>query len=364
MIPVDDATKLELQHKAEAFVHDLSSLDVHDPQFRSRLNDIVTMGDTDIRKSAEVSNRMLQRPAAALAGAKGAKVDAQSRVAGSLAELRQEVIKLDPANLDFKSGKKLLGLIPGSDRIKAYFQKFESAQSQLNAIINALNSGQDELRKDNAAIEGEKGNLWEALGKLNQYAALCAALDSAATNAMPTLPQEKQTAFTSDVLFEIRQKRQDILTQLAVCVQGYLALDMVRKNNEELIKGVKRAETTTVTALRTAVIVAQALANQKLVLDQINAVTTTTSALITSTSQMLQQQGAQIHQQSSSAGVSVEALKTAFHNVFATMDAIDTFKAQAVLNMSQTVDALTEQVGNAQTYLDRARRDERAPESQ
>ena len=35
----------------------------------------------------------------------------------------------------------------------------------------------------------------------------------------------------SDVLFPIRQRHQDILTQLAVSVQGYMAMDLIRKNN-------------------------------------------------------------------------------------------------------------------------------------
>src|SRR2546428_13963908 len=65
-------------------------------------------------------------------------------------------------------------------------------------------------------------------------------------------------------------------TQLAVNAQGYLALELVRKNNLELIKGVDRATTTTISALRTAVIVAQALTNQELVLNQITALNTTT----------------------------------------------------------------------------------------
>ncbi len=45
------------------------------------------------------------------------------------------------------------------------------------------------------------------------------------------------------------------MTQLAVAVQGYMALDLIRRNNLELIRGVDRAQTTTVAALRTAVIV-------------------------------------------------------------------------------------------------------------
>ena len=159
----------------------------------------------------------------------------------------------------------------------------------------------------------------------------------------------------ADVLFPVRQRHQDILTQLAVSVQGYLAMDLIRKNNVELIKGVERARTTTISALRTAVIVAQALANQKMVLDQIDAVNTTTNNMILSTSEMLKDQTARIHQQASSSGVSVETLQNAFDNVFPTMDAIDTFRSEAAKNMESTVDALEASVQKARPYLERAR---------
>ncbi len=90
--------------------------------------------------------------------------------------------------------------------------------------------------------------------------------------------RNKARVVKEEMLFYVRQKVQDLLTQQVVNIQGYLALDMVRHNNLELIKGVDRATTTTVAALRTAVIVAQALTNQKLVLDQITALNTTTSS--------------------------------------------------------------------------------------
>src|SRR5438132_14145883 len=105
---------------------------------------------------------------------------------------------------------------------------------------------------------------------------------------------EKARALKEDALFYVRQKRQDLLTQLSVVVQGYLSLDLIRKNNLELIKGVERATTTTVSALRTAVIAALPLGNQKLVLDQVTALNTTTGNLIESTAQMLRQQVGEI----------------------------------------------------------------------
>jgi uncharacterized protein YaaN involved in tellurite resistance len=158
-----------------------------------------------------------------------------------------------------------------------------------------------------------------------------------------------------DVLFYVRQKRQDLLTQLAVNMQGYLAMDLIRKSNLELIKGVDRATTTTVSALRTAVIVAQALNNQKLVLDQIDALNTTTGNLIESTSELLKEQTGKVYDQAASSTINLQQLQTAFNNIYTTMDSIDTFKLQALDSMKQTIDGLTTEVNKAQTYLDRAK---------
>ena len=246
----------------------------------------------------------------------------------TLNELRNTVTDLDPNRADLTGAKKILKWIPGGDKIQKYFQKYESAQTQLNAIIKSLESGQDDLRKDNAAIETEKANMWTTMGKLSEYNALASALDTAVTEKVAELEAagntEAANTLKSDALFAIRQRRQDIMTQMAVSVQGYMALDLVRKNNIELIKGVDRAQTTTVSALRTAVIVSQALARQKLVLDQISALNTTTSNLIESTSNQLRIQGAEINQQAASSTIDIQKLQVAFDNVFQTMDAIDT----------------------------------------
>ena len=150
------------------------------------------------------------------------------------------------------------------------------------------------------------------------------------------------------MLFYVRQKHQDLLTQLAVSIQGYLAMDIVIKNNVELIKGVDRATTTTVAALRTAVIVAQALANQKLVLDQITALNTTTSNMIESTSKMLADNSATIQQQAASSTVGLPQLQAAFANIYATMDAIDTFKVAALDTMAATIGTLQTEVAKSQ----------------
>ena len=62
----------------------------------------------------------------------------------------------------------------------------------------------------------------------------------------------------------------------------------------------------------------------------------------------------------SSTTIDVAKLQAAFNNVFQTMDAIDTFRAQAVDAMAQTVTALEGQIERAKPYLERTRQSDGA----
>jgi uncharacterized protein YaaN involved in tellurite resistance len=360
MVAVAPDKRADLEAKAQAFVADLAALEPGSPEFTRKIADITRLGEQEIRSSADVSNRMLERPSSSLAAARGrgSSSDPQTQVARALQDLRTTITDLDPGRADLTGPKRVLGRIPGGRKLMRYFERYQSAQKQLDAIITALISGQDELLKDNASIEHERANLWATLGKLAEYNTLAAALDDATAARIAelrTTDLKRADAMTADALFPIRQRRQDLTTQIAVSVQGYLALDVLRKNNVELIKGVERARTTTVSALRTAVVVAQALENQRLVLDQIGALNDATNAMIDRTSELLKQQTGMIHEQASSSGVSVDTLQRAFDNVFSTMDAIDGYRAKAVESMAVTVDALEQQVARSRSYLDRSR---------
>ncbi|GAA2207742.1 toxic anion resistance protein [Nonomuraea monospora] len=355
MLPMTGERAAELTAKAREFAGELGGIDPRSPEFSRKVHDISSMGDTEIRSASQVANRMLKRPVAALDAARGEGADAQARVASGLVALRRTVVDLDPKQA--ASGpRRLLGLIPFGDRLRDYFARFHSAQKHLDDVIRALRSGQDELLRDNAAIEGEKASLWEAMTRLQEYAVMAQAMDAALEERIVAAADEAQaTALRSDALFAVRQKHQDLLTQLAVSAQGYLALDLVRRNNLELSKGVDRATTTTVAALRTAVTVAQALANQKLVLDQITALNATTGDLILATSEMLRTQAGAVQNQAAATTVDLDTLRQAFDNVYATMDLIDSFRAKAVDNMAVTVDSLSSELEHARTYLDRAK---------
>jgi uncharacterized protein YaaN involved in tellurite resistance len=361
MVKLDTETLTRLDGMVESYLTAITSLDVHGTEFAGKVKDIQKLGDEDVKASAGVSSRLLDKPMAAMTNGGLTQASVVSR---SLLDLRNTVESLDPAHQgDMLSPRKLLGIIPFGDRLRDYFDKYRSSQTHLDAIIKALFSGQDELVRDNAAIEQEKANLWAVMGRLRQYVYLGQKLDAALSARIAQIEltdPERARVLREDMLFYVRQKVQDLLVQLAVSVQGYLALDVIRKNNIELIKGVDRATTTTVSALRTAVIVAQALADQKLVLDQITALNTTTSNLIESTSQLLRQQSGTINEQAASATIDIAKLQSAFANIYATMDEIDTFKLKALDSMAKTVTALSAELDKSQAYVDRVRRTENA----
>jgi uncharacterized protein YaaN involved in tellurite resistance len=339
---VDPAAAKQIQATVSSYVDQLVKLDPHSPDFDSKVQAIHELGDSDIRASAAVSNRLLQQPAKAMNSGPLSKT---SEVSNNLVKLRRTVEDLDPQRQGLLSKKTLFGVIPFGNRLRDYFAKYESSQHNIDAIIQSLYRGQDELRQDDASLEQEKANVWAIKDKLQQYLYMSSQLDTALTARIASLQPsdpDKAKALQEDVLFYVRQKRQDLLTQLAVNMQGYLAMDLIRKSNMELIKGVDRATTTTVSALRTAVIVAQALNNQKLVLDQ-------------STSELLKEQTAKVYDQAASSTIDIKQLQTAFDNIYQTMDSIDAFKLSALDSMKQTIDALSTEVTKAQTYLDRAK---------
>ncbi|SLJ96500.1 toxic anion resistance protein [Novosphingobium mathurense] len=350
LVPVDEEQKSRLQVRVDEFVEDLVAQDSNSPEFGRRVDQITNMGRKEIAEAAGQSNRFLDRPIRAM--------DETTGVGADLAELRRTVEDLDPSTRgDLTTRRKLFGIIPFGNKLRHYFDSYKSAQSHISAILTRLQGGKDELLMDNAAIDVERQNLWKAMGKLEQMVFMSKALDETLEQKAADLDHTdpaKAKAVRETALFYVRQRTQDLLTQMAVTVQGYLALDLVKKNNVELIKGVDRASTTTVGALRTAVTVAQAMTNQRLVLDQITALNTTTANIIDATGQMLKDNSAQIHQQAASSTIPLETLSRAFQNIYDTMDSIDTFKLQALDSMKQTVTSLEGEIGKSKAYIARA----------
>jgi uncharacterized protein YaaN involved in tellurite resistance len=350
LVPLREEQRSELEQKVDAFVDDLVAQDTNSPDFGKKVDQLTNMGRKEIMEAAGHSNRFLDRPVKA--------IDADTGIGADLTQLRRTIEELDPGRQgNLSSSRKILGIIPWGNKLGNYFQKYQSSQTHIAKILGSLASGKDELLMDNAAIDVERANMWKTMGRLEQMIHISKVMDQRLeekANELDATEPAKAKAIRETALFYTRQRTTDLLTQMAVTVQGYLALDLVKKNNVELVKGVDRASTTTVAALRTAVTVAQAMTNQRLVLEQITALNTTTANMIDRTGELLKSQTGEIHKQAASSTIPLETLQRAFQNIYDTMDTIDKFKLEALDNMKQTVTVLSGEVEKSRGYIARA----------
>lgn len=163
-------------------------------------------------------------------------------------------------------------------------------------------------------------------------------LANAVENAKVSGESEERIKFVEEeIIFPLRQRLMDFQQLLVVNQQGIIAMEVIRKNNLELIRAVDRAQTVTVAALRVAVTVAGALYNQKIVLEKVQILNETTNNMISATSRMLKEQGTAIQREAVEASISPDTLKQAFADTLSALDDISTYKAKALPQMAQTI---------------------------
>jgi uncharacterized protein YaaN involved in tellurite resistance len=223
-------------------------------------------------------------------------------------------------------------------------------------IIASLDKGKTILTNDNVTLELEEGTMRDLTKKISQEIQLGTMMDEELSARISKakadgMDPERIKFIEEEILFPLRQKVMDMQQMIVVNHQGVIAMELVRRNNKELIRGVDRARTVTIAALRTAVMVASALYNQRIVLKKIQKLNETTNNLIAGTSRMLKEQGAEIQTQSMQTGVSVETLKASFADLTEAIEAISTYKQQALPIMKQTIDTFREMAAQGEVQI-------------
>lgn len=344
-----------LTAQARAQVDMLLTIDPTNDDARTAARDAVDAMGRDLQTRSATRSRMLQAPLKEISHG----TEDGGEVARGLSDLRIKVEELDPTGLDTDAGwfTRLVGKIPGvGTPIKRYFMRYESSQTQIDSIVKSLESGRDQLKRDNITLGDDQKQMRELTHGLADQIALAQALDAVVVEKLASEigPDDPRRQFVEeDILFALRQRTLDLQQQLAVNQQGVLAIEIIIRNNRELVRGVDRALDVTISALQVAVTVALALAHQKIVLDKIEAINTTTSAIIAGTAERLKTQGTQIHQQASSTMLDMEALKGAFADIEIALDEISRYRREALPAMAGTILELDELTATSEEAIRR-----------
>lgn len=264
-------------------------------------------------------------------------------VANGLIDLKMHVESMDPAKFDLEPGwfTRLLGHLPFiGTPVKRYFTKFEKTKTVIDAVAHSLKDGQKQLERDNVTLLDDQKRMRELTQKLIKTIQLAELIDQKLSTKLErelAADDPRLKFIQEELLFPLRQRIMDLQQQLAVNQQGIVSIELISRNNKELIRGVARTLNVTMSALQVGATLAIALADQKIVLDKVNAVNETTNNLIKGTAERLKTQGAEIHKQASSTQLDMEVLKQAFADIKAALDDISTFRQEALPKMANTI---------------------------
>jgi uncharacterized protein YaaN involved in tellurite resistance len=353
----------ELEAMADRFIDDILAEGEDASRVRQR-RAVDEMG-LELQQQAAHRSAMLQTPLNQLAH----QGDEGGPVAKALSDLRGRMEGLDPTRhrLAPNALDRVMAIIPGLDsRLQRYFRKFENAQQALDAIIDELKSGHDMLQRDNLTLNDDQQALTHMLTELDRQITLGRLIDRRLQDEIAARDADdpRRHFIEEELLFPLRQRIVDLQQQLAVSQQGVLAIEVIIRNNRELMRGVDRAINVTVSALTVAVTVAMAMANQRLVLDRIEALNTTTSQMIGGTAKALRQQGVDIQKRASSAMLDMQILEEAFREVMGAIDDLSSYRQEALPRLEEQIERLATLAKQGKTSIDQLQEGSRSqPES-
>ena len=350
----EEEKKLEnsnLKNQAEDNAVAIFETDLNNPQAREAiLKPLDNFGLNEMSKSAAHNEMLATRFVDLTKGGKEA-----DSIGENLIELNRQVKDLDPSRVDFAK-KGMLGNL--MNPVRKYFAKYEKAEVAISDIVASLDKSSKVLQNDNVTLLNEENYLREVTNKLLADIELAKQMDQSIEAQIQTaeiegVDQDKISFVKEEVLFPLRQRIMDMQQMIVVNQQGIVSLNVIRRNNKELIRGVKRAQNVTVSALRTGVMVASALYDQKIVMDKINILNSTTENIIESTSHMLKEQGSEIQKHSAETMISPEVLKASFAEALQAIEDVSTYKEQALPKMKETIEMFTDLADEGQKVVEK-----------
>ncbi len=325
--------------------------DLNNPQERENiLKPLDNFGLNEMSKSASHNEILATRFVDLTKGGKDA-----DNISEKLLELNKQMKDLDPSKVDFAK-KGVLGNI--MNPVRKYFAKYEKAEVAISEIVESLDKSSKVLQNDNTTLLNEENFLRQLTNKLLADIELGKKMDESIEAQIQKaeiegVSDDKIAFVREEILFPLRQRIMDMQQMIVVNQQGIVSLNVIRRNNKELIRGVRRAQNVTVSALRTGVMVASALYDQKIVMEKINILNQTTENIIETTSHMLKEQGSEIQKHSAETMISPEVLKASFAEALQAINDVSTYKEQALPQMKETINMFSDMAEDGQKVVDK-----------
>ena len=358
---LSDERKKRLDEVAENFVNkafDSGFLTSIDQSISAGITaDIDSMGMAEAKEIALSSNNLMKRQLKEL---DNSSVKENKKVVKSLMDMENKIVELNPAKAginwdDPLRGGRIFGIkLPFiGDKLQKYIQKTRDASQYIEMVNKELDEGSRIIRESIGEIDLEKQKNLEITMRSNEYLYLNSAIVKKVESRMVEnkLNDKEKELVTEVILYPLEQKKSDLNTQIHVAITSYYGLDVIQKNNKELLRGVQRCQMVALPALNTSITMASALADQKNVHDTVGAINQTAEEMLNNVSTMVSSQSQQIQKSAQSETIKRKSIMDNYKKIEDALKKTSEYRLQAHAALKKDNEKMEELTKNAVSMM-------------
>lgn len=301
--------------------------------------------------------------------------DISNDVGNSITNLLTEInhIEIDPSSQP--GWKRFLMQIPGLKNImmstKKMFQKYDTVDANVTAIVTKLDKGRLSVITDNNQLQklfedNEKHieNLEELIivGHM-KYDELQEEIKQMEANSDQY--EDYEIADKKEFLNRLDKRLHDMAITRIVTIQSLPQIRLVQNNNFVMAEKIQSAITTTIPIWRQQIALAVAIDRQAKIVQMQKGLTDTTNDILRKNAEMLKQNSIEVAKQNERGVVDIETLREVQNNLISTIQEIKQIKENGVIARRNADKALSElendlsktvlEVGNASSGMKQIR---------
>ena len=287
-------------------------------------------------------------------------VKENKKVVKSLMDMENKIVELNPAKAginwdDPLRGGRIFGIkLPFiGDKLQKYIQKTRDASQYIEMVNKELDEGSRIIRESIGEIDLEKQKNLEITMRSNEYLYLNSAIVKKVESRMVEnkLNDKEKELVTEVILYPLEQKKSDLNTQIHVAITSYYGLDVIQKNNKELLRGVQRCQMVALPALNTSITMASALADQKNVHDTVGAINQTAEEMLNNVSTMVSSQSQQIQKSAQSETIKRKSIMDNYKKIEDALKKTSEYRLQAHAALKKDNEKMEELTKNAVSMM-------------
>ncbi len=351
-VKLPDAMKSKVETQLDSFIDSLMEGDPNSDEFKNKLDQAFSLGRKEIADSTTLSNRFTKM---------NFRDAADTPAYQAISNMRILFDELNPAKQgDLFKPNTILGIpVPFGNKLASYLRRYESADSQLQALQTNIMQAKDEIAKDVAEMGVARQQLWASLEKLEGASYFIRSLDERLSNKINDLKNtepDRARALEQEVLYYVRQNLGDVQAAQALAINAYNVLSELRKTGRETINGCDRVSTLGMAALSVAVTLARATGNQIKTQQMLTGAKSDINNLIAATGDALNAHVDATTKFASEPLLGVQELQNMFDKTFSAMDKMEKYRSEALTTMQTNNQMMREQLVKAQERISNDRK--------